>query len=142
MRDRVVITLGGREYPLLPTFGVHEQFEDRFGSLMKHYLGLSEFTATLKARSYLVYLAIKADREDRGEDDSMLSWDATAKAMWEQGHAAGELPRKEAELIERLLYTPEQYRAKKEEEAAMKKAAEEMEKAFAFATSSVSPSPV
>jgi hypothetical protein len=34
--------------------------------------------------------------------------------MWEAGAADNDLMLKEVELIERLLYTPDQYRAKKE----------------------------
>jgi hypothetical protein len=136
------MTLGGREYPLLPTFGVYETFEDRFGSLMRHLINLQDFTATLKARSYLVFLAIKADREDTGQDTELLSWEATHKAMWEAGPAVGHVPAKEVELIERLLYSPEQYLRKKEEEAAMQKANEQVERLIAgLNESSATPSP-
>lgn len=141
MRDRVLVTLGGREYALLPTFGVYEQFEDRFGSLMQHLLKMNEFSATLKCRSYLVFLAMVAAKEDDGQDHD-LTWESVHRSMWEAGPAVGAVPKAEVELIERLLYTPEQYLRKKEEETAATKAAEEVERLIAgLKASSDSPSP-
>lgn len=143
MRDRVLLTFGKREYALLPTFAVAERFEDRFGSLIAHLQALSELspTATLKQRAYLLYLAMKAAKEEDSEP-SDLSWEATHQAMWEEGMAQPDRVMKEIELIERLLYTPEQYLAKKAAAAAAAKEQEEMMGLLdGFLGSSGSPSP-
>jgi hypothetical protein len=143
MRDRVLLTFGKREYALLPTFAVAERFEDRFGSLISHLQALSELspTATLKQRSYLVYLAMKAAKEEDNEP-SDLSWEATHQAMWDEGMAQPDRVMKEIELIERLLYTPDQYLAKKAQAAAAAKEQEDMMGLLGgFIGSSGSPSP-
>lgn len=144
MRDRVTITLGGQEYPLLPTFSVLDQFEDKHGSILAHLVNMMNLVAPLKARSYLVFLAMKAAREDDGGDTSKLRHTATAEAMFEAGIGDEGLIQIETELIERLIYTPEQYAAKKEQrekEAMAQKEAMALLSAFpAFSESPLPPS--
>lgn len=115
MRDRVMMAFGGQELPLLPTFGVMDSFEDRCGALTGHLLSLTSGTATLKVRATLVFLAMKAGREADGGSSADMSVNNTMLAMWEAGAADNDLMLKEVELIERLLFTPEQYAAKKAE---------------------------
>lgn len=114
MRDRVTIAFGRKEYPLLPTFGVMDEFEDRCGALTSHLLSLTSGTATLRNRATLVFLGMKEARTADGDSASAMSIQSTMQAMWEIGAADNDLLLKEVEFIERLLYTPEQYRAKKE----------------------------
>lgn len=114
MRDRVSLTFGRKEYPLLPAFGVMDAFEDRCGALTAHLINLTNGTATLRNRATLVYLGMKAAREADGGSASLMSVSGTMEAMWEEGAADNDLLLKEVEFIERLLYTPEQYKVKKE----------------------------
>jgi hypothetical protein len=114
MRDLVLMTFGRKEYPLLPAFRVMDGFEDRCGALTGHLISLTNGTATLRARATLVFLAMKAAREDEGGATADMSIQNTMQAMWEAGAADNDLMLKEVELIERLLYTPDQYKAKKE----------------------------
>lgn len=114
MRDRVILTFGRKEYPLLPAFGVMDVFEDRCGALTAHLLSLTQGTATLRSRATLVYLGMKAAREADGGSSADMSIQNTMEAMFDVGAADNDLMLKEVELIERLLYTPDQYRAKKE----------------------------
>jgi hypothetical protein len=114
MRDSVMLAFGRREYPLLPTFGVMDAFEDRCGALTSHLLNLTSGTATLRVRATLVYHAMRAGRLQEGGSAGDMSIQATMEAMYELGAADNDLMLKEVELIERLLYTPEQYQAKKE----------------------------
>jgi hypothetical protein len=121
MRELVKLTFGGREYPLLPTFGVLEKFEARFGSLPKQLMAMMDMSATLRVRAYLVFLGIKAQREDddTGEARGELSWDAVAEAMFDEGVLNEAMTLLEVEFMERLLYTPEQYQTKKTQRAAL-----------------------
>lgn len=115
MRDRVTLTFGRREYRLLPAFSVQDGFEDRCGALTGHLINLVSGTATLRARGTLVYLGMKAAMEADGEGTSALTIQSVMESMWEAGSADNSLLLKEQEFIERLLYTPEQYAAKKAE---------------------------
>lgn len=121
MRGVVALTFGGRDYPLLPTFGVLEKFESRFGSLAKHFVALMDLSAPLKTRAYLLFLGIKAYRdENAGEDGEVrgdLSLDSVAEAMFEEGVLSEEMSLLEVDFMERLLYAPAQYQAKKEQRA-------------------------
>lgn len=115
MRDRVILTFNRKEYPLLPAFSVMDSFEDRCGALTAHLISLTNGSATLRNRATLVYFAMKAAREEDGGSSADMSVQSVMVAMWEFGAADNDLMLKEVELIERLLYTPEQYRVKKEE---------------------------
>ena len=114
MRDRVTLTFGRKEYPLLPAFGVMDRFEDRCGALTAHLISLTNGSATLRSRATLVFFGMKAAREEDGGDAAAMTIEATMQAMWDAGAADNDLMLKEVEFIERLLFTPEQYRAKKE----------------------------
>jgi len=129
MRERVTIRLGGRDYDMLPSFGVLEAFEDRHGSIAAHLARLVEMTAPLSTRAFLVLRALEAGSAGTG-DGKMLPWgfEAVKLAMFEAGLWHESLVNTEIALVERLLYTPEQYTAKKalaaEMAAAQKKAAD------------------
>jgi hypothetical protein len=114
MRDSVAIQFGRREYRLLPTFGAMDAFEDRCGALTAHLLNLTSGTATLKTRATLVYHGMKAAFDNEGKSTQDLSVQSTMQAMFDAGAADNDLMLKEVEFIERLLFTPEQYQAKKE----------------------------
>lgn len=114
MRERVTLTFGRKEYQLLPAFGVMDEFEDRCGALTSHLLALTNGTATLRSRATLLFLGMKAARVADGESAAAMSVQSTMEAMWEIGAADNDLMLKEVEFIERLLFTPDQYRAKKE----------------------------
>lgn len=116
MRDRVIIEFGGgQRTSLLPAFGVMDQFEDMCGALTAHLLNLVQGTATLKTRATLVFLAMKAAAGEDGNSTSGMSVKNAMEAMWELGAADNDLMLLEQELIERLLYTPAQFQAKKEQ---------------------------
>lgn len=132
MRDRVTIVFAGQEFRLLPAFSVIDGFEDRCGALTGHLIALTAGTATLKSRATLVYLAMKAAAEEDNEPTSGMSIHNTAQAMWEAGAADNDLMLKEVELIERLLYTPEQYAVKKAERERIEAAQRMMEDPSAF----------
>lgn len=122
MRERVAVTLGGRERSLLPTFGVLEAFEDRCGSIAAHLARITDLTATLNARAWLVMKALEADGANaRVVDGQSLPFEigAVKQLMFEAGLWHESLVNAEIELIERLLYTPEQYTEKKVLAAAM-----------------------
>lgn len=128
MRDRVFITFGRRKHALLPTFGVQDGFEDRCGALTAHLISLVSGTATLRTRATLVYFGMKAALEDDREPTAGLTVASVMESMWELGSADNDLLLKEQELIERLLYTPEQYQAKKEARERQEAAQEELQK--------------
>lgn len=113
MRDAVTVKLGGADYRLLPTFAVVDAFEDRHGSLMGHLHRYMDLTATLPQRATLLLEAIRAGYLDEGKSPDRLQMDGIKKVMFEAGYWSDELIRAEIELCERLLYTPEQYTAKK-----------------------------
>jgi hypothetical protein len=114
MRELVPLTFGGREYPMLPTFGVLEKFEARFGALPKHLGEMMGLTATLRARAYLVFLGIRAQQESANEfGRGELTWDSVAEAMFNEGVLDEQMGTMEVEFIERLLYTPEKHIEKK-----------------------------
>lgn len=113
MRDTVMIKLGGSEYPLLPAFEVADQFEDRTKTgILEHLSRLSSGTALMRDRAVLVMLAAQA-----ADKDSRWDLDATMKRMFEAGIWDTDQVMIEIELVEKLLYTPEQYLRKKEERA-------------------------
>ena len=113
MRDRVTMKLGARECLLLPAFEVLDAFEDRFYGLLEHLEKLMQGRATIHARGFLVLQGLKAH-------DPTVDWDyeQVMKMLFDRGIWHEELVKEEAEFIERLLYTPEQYQKKKEERAA------------------------
>lgn len=126
MRETVFITLGGQERPLKPAYAVFDAFESRHGGLLDFLRSLSEGTAPLEARAFLICEGLKAA-------DASVAWkiDAVKQRMFEEGAWHIDLISKEVEFIERLMYTPEQYTRKKEaEKAAAQKAAETAEAAF------------
>lgn len=110
---------GGREYPLLPTFGALENFESRHGSVAKHLMSMMDASATLKVRSFLVYQGMKAHRDENfsGEVRGEMTPESVAMAMFEEGVLNEAMTLREVEFIERLLYTPEEYQAKKHQRA-------------------------
>ncbi|MEY8099586.1 hypothetical protein AB9F29_19580 [Falsihalocynthiibacter sp. S25ZX9] len=120
MRGRVHIEFGGRDHSLLPTYEVAEQFEARHGGIVDHYEKLNNGSAPMQVRAYLILLALK-----QGEGGDKFTLQGVMKAMFEFGLWHGDLVRKENELIEGLIYTPEQLLAKKEEEKAAMKIASE-----------------
>lgn len=107
MRDRVMITLGGAEHPLLPAFEVLDVFEERVCGILDHLNNLTNGTARLRDRAMLVMLAANAAA------DGDWKLDATMQRMFEAGLWHQDLLLREIELVEKLLYTPEQYAAKK-----------------------------
>lgn len=125
MRDAITITLGAAEYRLLPTFSVVDTFEDRHGSLMSHFQRLMDLSATLHQRAFLILEAMKAAQRDEGKDTDRFQLSAVKERMFEAGMWSDDLIRVEADLCERLLYTPEQYLAKKTQRAEAQKAAME-----------------
>lgn len=145
MRDAVSAKLGAKTYSLLPTYGVLSDFEDRFGSIAAHYAALADMTARLAARSYLVYLALQAWRNEHPDEKRVGEFDheAVAKSLFDRGLWHEDTVKFEIELIERLLYTPEQYQEKKDQRAAAQKAqAEIMASLNGLNTSAVSPLPI
>jgi len=123
MRDRVTIRLGGRDYSLLPTMGVLDAFEDRFGSIGAHIQRLSAEQALFQHRAFLIWQALKADdgnTQDVGGRPMEITLDATKRQMFDAGLYDEALVSAEIELIQRLIWTPEQFTEKKRQrEAAM-----------------------
>ena len=120
MRDLITIKLRGRDYSLLPSFAVLSNFEDRHGSIATHYSGLVGLTATLAARSWLVLQALQAFRSDAPSEGRSFGFtqDVVAESIFEAGLWHDQTVQVEINLVEALLYTPEQYQAKKAERAA------------------------
>lgn len=112
MRDAVKLRLGGKEHSLLPTFGVVDAFEDRHYGLLDHLDRLMNGRATIHARAFLILQGLKAGAPE-------VNWDfaTVMERLWEQGYWDESVVMTEGEFIERLLYTPEQYLAKKEQRA-------------------------
>lgn len=108
MRKSIQITLGGQDYDLLPSFAVADAFEDRFGSLAAHIQKLIDLSAPMNQRAYLIMQALKA-----AQPEEPWALDAVKKTMFERGYWHEDLVRIECDLIEQLLYTPEQYQEKK-----------------------------
>lgn len=113
MRDRVEVEFGGRVYSLLPTFEVTDAFEGRFNGLFDHLEKLSNGIASIHVRGFLMYLGLKAS-----DDSTNWTEEAVRKSMFEAGHWSEDMVAKEIEFIQRLIYTPEQFQAKKEAEEA------------------------
>ena len=114
MRDPVFLTLGGKEYSLLPTFAVLDAFETRHGSLITHLERLVQGAVPLRQRAYLVLEAARAAHKDAGQEFKWLL-DGVAERMFDNGVADEDQMTREIELCERLLWTPEQYLRKKAE---------------------------
>jgi len=135
MRDSINMAMGGTDYPLRPTFEVVDQFEARFGGLFEHLAALAEGRAPLEQRAFLIYQGLVAA-------DASRKWDmeAVKKRIWENGHWHVDQVRVESDFIERLIYTPEQYRRKKEREEAEKAEAEAALQAEISRLSSETPS--
>jgi hypothetical protein len=140
MRDRVTLRLGGKDFSLLPTMGVLDAFEDRFGSIGAHVQRLAGEAALFQHRAFLIWQALQADPSNRQEMDGRViefGLDATKTAMFEAGLYSEALVMAEVELIERLIYTPEQYaekKSKREAEAASLLAASQL---FSASTPSI-----
>lgn len=115
MRDLISITLRGREYSLLPSFGALSNFEDRHGSIAAHYSALVGLTATVSARSWLVLQGLQAFRAETPPEGRSFDFTQTsvAEALFEGGLWHEAAVQVEIDLVEALLYTPEQYLAKK-----------------------------
>lgn len=96
------------DYTMLPTFAVADAFEDRFGSLMAHGEAILNMTAPMTQRAFLILQGLKA-----GDPSQQWSVESVKKTMFERGYWHESLVRIEIELVERLIYTPEQYLAKK-----------------------------
>lgn len=113
MRDRVQMKLGAKEYALLPAFAVIDAFEDQHYSLLEHLDRLMKGTAVIHARAFLICEGLKAA-------DPEVKWDVLTimERMFERGYWHESLVFEEQEFIERLLYTPEQYLAKKQQRVA------------------------
>ena len=120
MREKVTIEFAGQEFGLAPTFGALDLFEDRHGSIALHYQKLGDLSATMTARAYLVWQALKA-----GDPSLPFTLEATRVAMFDAGLWHESVVTKEIELVEKLLYTPEQYIEKKNQLAAASKAQED-----------------
>lgn len=113
MRQDVFLKLGAKEHALRPAFSVVDAFETKFGSVLEHLENLMQGRATIHARGLLVFEGLKAGNPD-------VDWDleTVKERMFDEGYWHESLVMKEAEFVERLLYTPEQYTAKKAERAA------------------------
>jgi hypothetical protein len=123
MRDARILKHGLEEYRLLPTFEVLDNFEARHGSLMQHLLNLVSGSATVAQRATLIMEAAKASG-----DGANWKHEAVRKMMFELGVASEQLVALEIDLCDALLYTPEQYQAKKAQRAEAEKVQKEMEK--------------
>jgi len=139
MRDARILKHGGREYQLLPTFEVLDNFETRHGSLIQHLMNLVNGTATVHQRATLIMEAARAGFV--GE----FNWkhEAVRKMLFELGVASDDLVLLETDICEALLYTPEQYIAKKAQRAEAQKAQDQMAAilgGFDPATAPLSPS--
>lgn len=121
MRDAVKYRMGGKDYDLLPTFGVVDAFEDRHYSLFEHLERLSQGSATLHARAFLILQGLKAASPDTKWDFGTLM-----ERMFDQGYWHEDVVLQEIEFIEKLIYTPEQYVAKKEQRANEQKGLQEI----------------
>lgn len=127
MRERMQVRFGRQEYSLLPSFSVIDQFEDRCGALTAHLLNLVQGTASLKQRATLMHLAFVAALREDDQDTRDATIQSMMQAMFDEGVADDDRMAMEVELCERLLYTPEQYLAKKAKREAAQKAEEEMQ---------------
>jgi len=114
MRDPVTVTFGGRDYSLLPEYGVMPSFEGRHGGLLDHLQQLYDGRASIQRRAYLLLLGLQA-----GDPSQNWTQEAVQKAIFEAGAWSNEMVSREAEFINALLYTPEQLREKKRQEAEM-----------------------
>lgn len=123
MRERVSITFGGKEYSLLPTFEVWDSFEEMTEvGLLQHLEALYSGRALINTRARLIMLGLEA-----GDPGKSWSMDRVKKAMFEAGAWHEDIVAKEAELVQRLLYTPEQFAAKKKESEEAAKRQSELE---------------
>jgi len=123
MRERVSIKFGGKEYSLLPTFEVWDQFEESTEiGLLQHLELLYAGRATANVRARLVLLALEA-----ADPQKTWSLERVKKAMFENGAWHEDMVAKEAELTQKLLYTPEQFAAKKQESEEAAKRQKEIE---------------
>jgi hypothetical protein len=110
MRDRVKLKVGGEELELLPAYEVIDAFEDRYYGLPEHLERLIDGKATIQQRAYLILLGANAADPGAG-----FKQEAIQTGMFQVGYWHEDMVNREAEFIERLLYTPEQYLAKKSE---------------------------
>ncbi len=115
MRDMGKIDFGGKEYPIMPTFGVMSDFEDRYGSLANHFLALTGATAKIKPRAYLLYLGLRAAREAVPVEGRSFGFtpERVEEAMFDRGVWHESTVAAEIEFTQSLMFTPEQYREKK-----------------------------
>ena len=121
MRDARILKHGLNEYRLLPTFEVLDVFEDRHGSLIQHTMNLLSGTAKVSERATLIMEAAKA-----GGSGANWKHEAVRKMLFDLGVASEEQVALEVDLCQALLYTPEQYAAKKAEQAEAMKAQDQM----------------
>lgn len=121
MRDARILKHGLAEYRLLPTFEVLDNFEARHGSLMQHLMNLVSGQATVSQRATLIMEAAKASG-----DGAAWKHEAVRKMLFELGVASEELVAMEIDLCDALLYTPEQYQAKKAQRTEAEKAQAEV----------------
>lgn len=127
MRELVKIKLGGREFSLSPTFEVWDQFEEQTEvGLLQHLESLYKGQALANTRARLVLLGLQA-----ADPEKTWSLERVKKAMFESGAWHEDLVAKEAELIQKLLYTPEQFEAKKRESEEAAKRQQEIERRLA-----------
>ena len=121
MRDRVKIVLGGKEYSLLPTMAVLDAFEDRYGSIGGHIQRLTAEQGLFTERAFLLWQGLMADKDNSQKVAGKameFTLEAVKKQMFEAGLYHETLMRAEVELIERLIYTPEQFAEKKRQREA------------------------
>lgn len=121
MREAVKMRLGGKEYSLSPTFAVIDVFEDRYYGLLEHLDRLMNGKATIHARAFLILQGLKSGAPE-------VDWDMSAvmERLFDMGYWHEDVVMKEAEFCEKLLYTPEQYIAKKEQRATEERGLEEI----------------
>lgn len=120
-----MIKLGAREIPLRPAYQVLDAFEDLHGGIVGHLEGLSNGTATMKARARLIYEGARA-----ADPSTQVEIEAIKERLFDAGLWSEGVVMKEVEFVEKLIYTPEQYQAKKEERAEAMKAMEEHLQSF------------
>lgn len=142
MRDMGKIDFGGKEYPLLPTFRVMSDFEDRYGAVADHFLALTGATAKIKPRAYLLFLGLQAARDAAPVEGRSFGFtpERVEEAMFDRGAWHETTVAAEIDFVQSLMFTPEQFAEKKAARTAALKTREAMDKAVA-ALSSFSPSP-
>ncbi|MEO0485271.1 MAG: GTA-gp10 family protein [Pseudomonadota bacterium] len=109
MRPVVTITLGGRDYPMAPTFDAANKLEQEIGAALPVLRSLhAEHRLTMETLGQVVLLGLQsAEVPDATYDPHEFTAEHIAKRLFEMGISGDAVRGPVTDFLDALCYTPE-----------------------------------